>query len=115
MEKLINENIRGDGSYPLGEIRLKQNEYVKNVPNFCLLSVANFVDSCPRPRPHSKLDAPDDFVWFTAQPCRICLVLVCTRNKIQFNLCPLEWFNAYAILPFANCFGLYVKQSNRRI
>ena len=39
-------------------IILKQKEYVKNVPNFCLLSVAlyelnapaNFADSGPRPR-----------------------------------------------------------------
>ena len=53
---------------------LKQNEYFKNVPNFCLLSaalyklnaLANFVDSCPRPRPSSKLHALDDFVWFTS-------------------------------------------------
>ena len=41
---------------------LKQNEYVKTIHNFCLLSVvlyklnapANFVDSCPLPRSPSK-------------------------------------------------------------
>ena len=91
---------------------LRKNENNKNVPNFCLVSVVlhrlhaptNFVDSRPR-------DAPDDCrIRFAAQPCWICLVVVCTQNKIQFNLCLLERLCCLCNTFQRDCFVLYVKQ-----
>ena len=94
---------------------LRKNENNKNVPNFCLVSVVlhrlhaptNFVDS----RPRRSFDAPDDCrIRFAAQPCWICLVVVCTQNKIQFNLCLLERLCCLCNTFQRDCFVLYVKQ-----